>query len=165
MHTKNTVLLILGAILLPLATHAQSGNGQPNGKKGQPPAPAAVIERLDADQSGGISMDEAKGRMAERFDRIDADGNGQITEQELAAAHKKGKEIAGKAENKMRAIDTDSNGTISRSEATAGGLQKIVENFEAIDSDGDGELSKTEMRQYRKAYKEGKGKNASAKNV
>ena len=39
-----------------------------------------VFARLDANVSGGISVDEAEGPLEGHFDQIDTDGNGEITE-------------------------------------------------------------------------------------
>ena len=51
-----------------------------------PPDPAAVIARMDTNKDGAIQKDEAKGRLADAFDMIDANHDGKITAEELAAA-------------------------------------------------------------------------------
>jgi Ca2+-binding EF-hand superfamily protein len=50
--------------------------------------PAEIIKLLDTDKDTTISKEEwvAAGRREERFARIDADGNGKVTVEELKAA-------------------------------------------------------------------------------
>jgi len=55
--------------------------------EGDRPDPKKMFERMDADQSGGLSRNEVKGRMAKAFDKIDADSSGEITPEELKAFH------------------------------------------------------------------------------
>jgi len=158
MNTKSLLLLVLTAALLPFTAQAKP-DGAKKGGKGTPPSPEQILERMDADGSGGISTDEAKGRLEKHFDQIDADGSGEITEQELATAgeerRERGKENAGK----VKEADTDGNGSISYDEANAAGLEKLIEHFEKVDADGDGEVTKEEMKEMRKAKgkKERKG--------
>ncbi len=59
------------------------------GRKG-PPSPEALMERMDANNDGKISREEAKGPLANDFDRLDSDKNGQLTVTELSK-HKKGR--------------------------------------------------------------------------
>jgi len=54
----------------------------------QAPDPAAIIKNWDKDGDGAVSKDEwvAAGRPAERFDAVDANHDGKVTAEELAAA-------------------------------------------------------------------------------
>ena len=54
----------------------------------QAPDPAAIIKNWDKDGDGSVSKDEwvAAGRPAERFDAVDANKDGKVTAEELAAA-------------------------------------------------------------------------------
>lgn len=66
-----------------------------NGKKRAEERAAKMIERLDADKDGMLSQDELsksrKGDRAEKmFDRVDADNNGTISEEEFAKLGKRG---------------------------------------------------------------------------
>ncbi|MHC4880818.1 MAG: hypothetical protein ACYTGL_30560 [Planctomycetota bacterium] len=47
---------------------------------------ATVFRRLDRNKDGGISEDEAVGRLKGNFDRVDADGDGKVSEEELRKA-------------------------------------------------------------------------------
>lgn len=77
-------------------------SGRPGGKK-QPRDPAAIIRRImenDADGDKKISKDEAPQRLKDSFDRMDADGDGFLDEQELKDAFSRrsgrGKRAGGK---------------------------------------------------------------------
>jgi Ca2+-binding EF-hand superfamily protein len=78
-------LIILAATAASLLAAGGVACAQPAPGQG-PPDPAAVIARMDANKDGAIQKDEAQGRLAERFDAIDADHDGKITAEELAAA-------------------------------------------------------------------------------
>lgn len=54
----------------------------------QMPNPADVIKGMDKDNDSAISKEEwaAAGRPAERFDRVDANKDGKISQAELEAA-------------------------------------------------------------------------------
>jgi hypothetical protein len=54
----------------------------------QAPDPATIIKNWDKDGDGAVSKDEwvAAGRPAERFDAVDANKDGKVTAEELAAA-------------------------------------------------------------------------------
>ena len=115
-----------------------------------PPTSDQIIERLDSDGSGSITGDEAKGFIAKYFDRIDANGDGEISEEELLHARENRGQKPKQGREDIKAADTDQNGAISIDEATEAGLKKMVENFDRIDTDGDGQISEKEMRQLRK---------------
>lgn len=161
MNSKSLLLTLLCAALATLTSQAKPNEAGREGK-GTPPAADQIIERLDTDASGTLSQDEAKGPMAKNFSKIDADANGEITQQELATAHENRGQKAAEARGRMQAADTDGNGTISIDEATEADLRKLVENFDKVDADGDGEISKEEMRAMRKhlANRERKGSQA-----
>ena len=115
-----------------------------------PPTPDQIIERLDSDGSGSITEDEAKGFMAKYFAKIDANSDGEISEEELLYVREtRGQKPKG-ARKDIKTADSDGNGTISIDEAGDAGLEKMVENFDRIDADGDGEISKEEIHQLRK---------------
>ena len=54
----------------------------------QMPAPADIVKQWDKNGDGSVSKDEwvAAGRPAERFDAVDANKDGKVTAEELAAA-------------------------------------------------------------------------------
>lgn len=156
MKTKTICLLSLIAIILPTVTQAQAGKKAGN-KEGKRPAPEAVVARLDSNESGTLTKDEVRGRMAQHFETIDANSDGAISVDELTAAREKARQGMKEKAERVRAADTDGNRAISIDEAADAGMTKLVENFAIVDIDGDGEISRQEMRDFRKANKNRKG--------
>ena len=149
MHSKSILLMLISATLITLNSQAKPER-EDRDKNRMPPAPDQIIGRLDMDGSGSIIKSEAKGFIAKYFDRIDANGDGKISEEELLHAREnRGQKPKGGRED-IIAADTDQNGAISIDEATGAGLKKMVENFDRIDADGDGQISEEELRLLRK---------------
>jgi len=121
-----------------------------------------------ADKDGDGSLDrieaQAMPRLAERFDRIDANADGEISREEMAAMHGKMRHgqrgmRMGRMQGYMAGLfvgmDDDRNGAISRAEL-GDKAPRIAENFAAIDADGNGELSKEEFRAFQKERRAGR---------
>ena len=149
MHSKSILLIFISATLITLNSQAKPQR-EDRDENRVPPTPDQIIERLDSDGSGSITGDEAKGFIAKYFDRIDANGDGEISEEELLHARENRGQKPKQGREDIKAADTDQNGAISIDEATEAGLKKMVENFDRIDTDGDGQISEKEMRQLRK---------------
>jgi len=49
-----------------------------------------LLEKRDANEDGKLSEDEVRGRLKENFDKIDLDGDGFISEDELIKANPNG---------------------------------------------------------------------------
>ena len=147
MNTQSLLLFVLSAVILPLVIHAKPEGAQRDGGNArQPPSIEQVFARLDADASGGISVDEAEGPLEGHFDQIDADGSGEITGAELKASRAKRFERGMEMRDRIKTADADGNGAISNNEANEAGLDKLIEHFDKIDSDGDGEITKQELK-------------------
>lgn len=94
-----TSLSILGVLAIATSlTIAQEGPKGPKGPKGprQPgkdhPKPEAIFQKLDADNSGSVSLEEFKNsprakqnpeKAEEAFKKIDKDGNGELSLEEF----------------------------------------------------------------------------------
>ena len=154
MNAQSLLLFILSAAILPLVTNAKPDGAQRDGGNArQPPSIEQVFARLDADASGGISVDEAEGPLEGHFDQIDTDGNGEITGSELKASRAKRSERGIEMRERIKAADGDGNGAISKNEANEAGLDKLIEHFDKIDSDGDGKITKQELRNLSKKHR------------
>lgn len=82
MKVKSISLIALVALIIPAAVQAQA-----RGNPGQSPARGTgavnILERFDTNQNGSLSKDEVRGRLANNFEAIDADGDGEITRREM----------------------------------------------------------------------------------
>ena len=154
MNAQSLLLLALSTAILPLLIQAKPNGAQRDGDNArQPPSIEQVFARLDANASGGISIDEAVGPLEGHFDQIDTDGNGEITGDELKASRAKRFERGIEMRERIKAADVNGNGTISNNEANEAGLDKLIEHFDKIDSDGDGEITKQELKNLIKKHR------------
>ena len=147
---KKTIAILTTLALGAAATIAIADPGSDR------PGRGAMLERLkaaDTNADGMLSRAEAAAlpRIAENFDAIDANKDGQITMEELRAFHaKRHGEHAG---GFMKRLDTDGDGKISKAEALAAAAAR----FDAADANKDGFLTPDEMKAARKSHHRGPG--------
>lgn len=121
----------------------------------QDPQPAASQParhaKIDANGDGVIDRSEAAAnpKMAEHFDRLDANKDGRITADERPQRGGKG------GRERMQQLDTDNDGRFSREELA--GKARALQNFTAIDSNNDGFLTREEMAAHHKARRSERG--------
>lgn len=124
-----------------------------------PPA-GKGMRQIDTNGDGVVTRDEATAaeafRLIEDFDEIDADGNDELTREELKNFHQQRRQ---QGRQRAESADTDGNGALSLAEAEAAGMQRLVDNFSTLDRNADGEVTREEMqamqREKRAKIKEG----------
>jgi Ca2+-binding EF-hand superfamily protein len=109
--------------------------------------PQHMLERMDDNKDGVISMEEFQSPMEGRMSRADADNDGAVTlnEIELHRAERMAEHEARRAEHvdkmtaRFQAMDSDGSGGVTPEEAR-------IAAFNHMDSNQDGSLSVDELR-------------------
>ena len=104
------------------------------------------FQRIDTDGDGRISNAESEAFRADRFRKLDADADGFVTKAEMPD-RKKRKRSAG-LEKRFGKLDADGNGTVEKAEYDA----MADSRFERMDSNGDGALTLDEIRDHRQKH-------------
>jgi Ca2+-binding EF-hand superfamily protein len=107
----------------------------------------------DKDGDGRVSRAEATSSGAERsgewFDKLDANKDGYLTQEEMKQArdtrHQMHGDMKEKMETRFKEADINSDGQISLEEAQAK-MPRVAERFTTLDTDKNGLLSKDELR-------------------
>lgn len=100
-----------------------------------------AFERMDVNRDGQLDPADRAAHQAQRFGKLDADGNGEVSQAEMQAAHD-----ARKAKLAER-----------RSQREARGAERMERRFAMLDQDGSGGVSQAEMDAARKKRGEMRG--------
>ena len=137
---------------LALASAAVIAVAAPEGGERHRGAAMERLKQADTDGNGLISRDEAKSlpRLAKHFDEIDANHDGQLSQDELRAFHQQmhaqhEQMRAQRMAEHWKKIDTDGDGRVSLAEAQAN-APRLAEHFGQIDANGDGFITPDEMK-------------------
>jgi Ca2+-binding EF-hand superfamily protein len=108
----------------------------------------------DSDEDGRLSLSEFQQQSAQRFARLDEDGDGYLTSEEMRAgrADFRGRRGPGAPDGRaFERADADDDGVVSLAEAQSVWPSLDAERFAAIDADGNGLLTAQELRGGRRA--------------
>lgn len=142
-------LIALALVVAPLAVQASDPpSASPQADEG------ALIRKFDKDGDGRLSRQESADAAVERanrrFDQLDRNRDGYITQDELDSARKAMRSrMRERAGERWQAADKDGDGAISRSEAEAG-MPGLLRRFDQLDKDKDGRITRDELMQGRR---------------
>jgi EF hand len=145
---KAIAIFALGFAIAATATVTYAQASQP--AVGKP----ARHARIDTNGDGVIDRSEAAAnpKMAEHFDRLDANKDGRITAEERP---QHGGKAGGQRGERIAQLDTNKDGRFSRDELV--GKERALQNFAAIDANKDGFLTREEMAAHHKAHRRERG--------
>ncbi len=139
-----TKIVIAALTCVGIASAALAHNQGHGGGKGA--RAERMFERMDTDQDGRVTREDARAYAADRFARMDANNDGQITKAERRDARK-----AHRAERIAR-MDTDGDGRISKAEMSAAANDRAARRFARLDTDGDGLIAIADIAERRARY-------------
>lgn len=145
------VLMSLALVAVPLVTFAADPT---DNRMDERMDEGALIKHFDKDADGRVSRkestDAAVERANKRFDQLDRNKDGYLTQDELSAARESMRQMRGKMRERAvehwKAADKDGDGAISRSEAEAG-MPMLFRRFDQLDANKDGKITRDEMPQ------------------
>jgi Ca2+-binding EF-hand superfamily protein len=111
---------------------------------------ANLLKQMDTDRDGKISRAEAKGKLAESFDKIDANKDGYLDRQELRAMAQRILATQGggpfpNAGPDFDALDKNADGRLTPDELKG---TPWAARFAEIDADGNGYIDRREFETY-----------------
>jgi Ca2+-binding EF-hand superfamily protein len=87
--------------------------------------------------------------MGEHFDKLDANSDGQLTQDEMSAARKDFHEQKhAHGAERFKAADANSDGGLDLAEAQTA-MPKLAEKFSTVDANNDGKITPDELRSLR----------------
>ena len=142
---KTTSALAITALAAVLGTVALAQQGPMDAPGPMGPMMLEQFAAMDADKDGKVTKEELAANRAAKFTEADADKDGKLSADEMLAMREKA-EAARKAEMAkamIARIDTDKDGFVSAAEMEA--MPMMDKMFDRVDGDGDGAISTEEM--------------------
>jgi len=102
--------------------------------------PGAFFERIDADGDGKVTQAEAPAQAWDRLSKRDADGDGAVSREELAGGGRPGRGGANPLQRMFQFLDENGDDSISQEEAG-----ERWERLSRLDRDGSGAVTKDEL--------------------
>ena len=129
---------VLGLVAVPAIAWAEEGHGGDHhgghGRHGR------MLEKVDTNKDGNLSLDEVQAAAAERFKRLDKNADGVVTAEE--------------APRMFDTPDADHNGQVTADELATHAAARL----KRADANGDGMVSEAEREAMRAKWKERRGK-------
>lgn len=169
MTSKTTLTALTLAAILGVAAYTALPAGAQDGGMGMgmgEAAPMPPFETLDADKDGKITPAEIAGQRKAMILGTDANGDGKLSAEELAAGQIRMMTERANARSARMVVmmDVDDDGLLSVEEFAAGpGPMRM---FDQLDTDGDGAISKPEadaMAERMQGRQGGKGRGHGGK--
>ena len=137
--TNKTLIAAIVAISAGLV--AQAGTAKPgSGMRNMP-----SFEELDTNGDGALTEAELAAHRAARFAAMDSDGDGKLTAAELEAhrSAKMAEKLSKRSARMIERLDADGDGALSAAEMTK--MRNSNKMFERVDKDGNGAISAEEF--------------------
>ena len=138
--TAVAVLALLGAVL---GSAALADRGMGMGMGGGEGRGAMLLDQfdaIDADKDGKVTQEELAAHRAAEFKAADTNADGALSAEELSA-HMMAQMLARHSARMIENMDNDGNGSLSAEEMGEG---PMAGKFARIDTDNDGAISKAE---------------------
>lgn len=147
MTTQTTKTLMLATIIALGGASLAFAAGGPRGGMDRTEMRAQMFERLDSDGDGRFTREEVEAQGIARFGEADANGDGLLSEQELrdAAAARAAERSERMAARMLERFDANGDGALSQEELSARESRHGGKLFERVDADGDGVVTRSEF--------------------
>ena len=149
---KNTLAFVISSMLMAVSAQAQpaepTNQASYDADQSNSSNAAAMAQQrwsaADTDRNGTLSKAEMQismPTMAANFSKMDGNGDGQLSQDEMHGARHSDK---GQWNKDFKAADTDRDGSLTLTEAQSG-MPMMSSHFAAIDTDKDGKVTTQEL--------------------